>query len=247
VTFSDKRVADVVNRDFVAAWVNRGPGFRNMDFWSETRIFNQDLEAYPTKNICTFFLTPDGRVFHYVAGSYSPETFLKILETVSALKGALFEAGMKPKAGGLVEAAKIHAQRAEACAEMKEKMQAAAATPDGWREALGNVRAVGYRGLKHHHGPQCARSLSAGYEYFAALHREWSARTELPELESIRYAYLYGNEFSEETSDSKPIASPPPPPPPAKPEPQRPKAQRADAQAKDLTGTGLPGFWFLKP
>ena len=88
MTFSDKRVADAVNANFVAAWVNRGPGFQNLDFNTEQWIFQSDMEAYPTKNICTFFLTPEGKVFYYVAGSYSPELFVKILETASTLRTA---------------------------------------------------------------------------------------------------------------------------------------------------------------
>ena len=239
VTFSDKRVADLVNKEFVAAWVNRGPGFRNQEFWTEQRIFSSDLEAYPTKNICTFFLTPDGRVFHYVAGSYSPDVFLKILETVSALKGALFDPGMKLKPGGMAAAAKTHEEKAEIYDGMKEKAEAAAATSEGWKGVVTTPRSVGYRGLKHQHGPQCARSLASGYGYFAALHRAWSARTELPEWSDVRYAYLYGNDFSEETAEAPRISSPPSPPPAATPAPARLKAAREDAQPKDLTGIGL--------
>ena len=103
MTFSDKRVADAVNANFVAAWVNRGPGFRNLDFHTEQWIFQGDLEAYPTKNICTFFLTPEGKVFYYVAGSYSPEIFLQVLDTASGLRGALFDAAMKESGGDVTK------------------------------------------------------------------------------------------------------------------------------------------------
>ena len=54
MSFSDKRVAELVNSKFIATWTNRDPGFVNTDFWSEKSIASHDYEAYPTKNICTF-------------------------------------------------------------------------------------------------------------------------------------------------------------------------------------------------
>jgi hypothetical protein len=78
VTFSDRAVADLVKRSFVPAWHNRGPGFHNEEFSTEKWI--SGLAAYPTKNIATFFLRPDGGVYFYVAGYYSPKLFLEILQ-----------------------------------------------------------------------------------------------------------------------------------------------------------------------
>ena len=40
MSFSDKRVADLVNSKFVAAWTNRGPGFINTDM---TRAIRADI------------------------------------------------------------------------------------------------------------------------------------------------------------------------------------------------------------
>lgn len=214
MTFSDRRVADVVNRDFVAAWVDRGPGFKNTEFHTERWIFQSDLEAYPTKNICTFFLSPEGKVFYYVAGSYAPEVFLKTLEVAAGLRGALFDAKMKETG---FDAAQVHLAKAEAFDALRDDATKAGAG-DGWKRLVG--AAATYRGLRHQHGPRCATSLAQGYGYFAKLHRSMALWTELPGIARVRTAYLYGNEFSEETADAprierldpdKPLPPPPPP------------------------------------
>jgi hypothetical protein len=244
VTFSDKRVADAVGKGFVAAWVNRGPGFRNVDFSTESWIFQGEMEAYPTKNICTFFLTPKGKVFHYVAGSYSPEVFLQVLETAAALRDVLFDGAMADKAGAAEAAAKIHLSRAEACEELIEKAKAAQSTPDGWKSMISAPKKpVGYRGLLHKHGPRCLNSLSQGWDYFAKLHRMWAEYHGLPRLEDVRYGYLYGNDFTEESEASARIERPDPTQLPKAIPPPPPKLARAAGKGgQDGLGLGLPGF-----
>ena len=236
MSFSDKRVADVVNSKFVAAWTNRGPGFFNKEFWAEKDILDRNYEMYPTKNICTFFLTPDRKVFYYAAGSYSPDMFLKILETATSLRAALFDEKMEPKDKGLADAAKVHAEKAEAYQDLSTKAE----DPKQWHSLVSPFRTVAYRGIKHVHSEACAWCLKEGYGYLSKLHREWAARTELPAIDEVRYKYLYGNEFTEETGDSTHIAKPeePPPPPPG---PVKPKAPKIEAQfSKDLYCINTP-------
>ena len=86
VTFSDPRVAKKVNEDFVPAWYNRGTGFHNCNFWTEKNIFTRTADCFPTRNICTFFLTPDREVAYYIAGYYGPDAFLEILEVADTMK-----------------------------------------------------------------------------------------------------------------------------------------------------------------
>ncbi len=88
VTFSDRRVAEAVNSRFVPVWYNRGRGFHNCEVRTEKWIFESSGEAYPTKNICTFFLTPDLRVLHYAAGYYAPDLFLEVLASAERAAGA---------------------------------------------------------------------------------------------------------------------------------------------------------------
>jgi hypothetical protein len=242
VTFSDKRVADAVNANFVAAWVNRGPGFRNLDFHTEQWIFQGDLEAYPTKNICTFFLTPEGKVFYYVAGSYAPDVFLRVLDTASGLRGALFDAAMKESGG---DVSRVHLAKAEEFDGLRETAEEAVKSPDGWKALVGDhKKAPLYRGLKHKHSQRCAYSLAKGWEYFRDLHRSMAGWAELPTLEAVRYTYLYGNEFSEETADAKRIERQDPSKEPPKPLPPPPPktARVASKGGRDAFGLGLPGL-----
>jgi len=238
VSFSDKRVADVVNAKFIAAWTNRGPGFNNTEFWAEKGIVGQNYEAYPTKNICTFFLTPDRKVFYYVAGSYSPELFLKILETASTLRTTLFDDKMQPKEKGLVNASKFHGDKME----VYDDLRVEAEQPNGWQSLVKEFRPVNYRGMKHAHSASCGWSLKSAYEYLAGLHQDWAEKTELPDFDDVRYKYLYGNDFTEETANSSQVSRPETVPGP-KPVSRRFKAQRVEPQgAKDLFGSGLPGL-----
>ncbi len=235
VTFSDKRVADMINTRFVAAWCNRGPGFKNNDLWSEKRIFESDLEAYPTKNICTFFLSPEGRVFYYVAGSYSPEFFLKILDTATSLRQALFDDGMRPRAGHLATAARLHEERAAAFESLAEK----AKQPESLKLLFREDDRLTYRGKRHVHGPQCASSVREGYAYWARLHAVLEAWEELPDLEAVRYRYEYGNEFTEESPTAKHIERSDP----SKPRPEiRRKPRAAQAAVQGTTRPGAPAL-----
>lgn len=237
VTFSDKRVADAVNSKFVAAWTNRGPGFVNTTFWAEQGIAERNYEIYPTKNICTFFLTPDRKVFYYAAGSYAPEVFLKILETASTLRKTLFDDRLAPKENGAALAKQLHEEKAEAYASLQEEAQQG----ENWRSLVKDIRPGNYRGLRHVHSASCAWSLKEGYDYLAALHREWSTRTSLPAFDDLRYQYLYGNEFTEESETSKHITKPEPTQ--AKPVAKSLRAIRVPAAAsKDVYGTDLPGL-----
>ena len=108
MTFSDRKVAEQINSKFVAAWVNRGPGFHNEDYSTERWLFTSEMEAYPTKNICTFFLTPAGKVFHYVAGYFAPETFGAELEFAAALRREAFDETMNLKRGGVEAIRRLH-------------------------------------------------------------------------------------------------------------------------------------------
>jgi hypothetical protein len=239
VTFSDARVADAVNTRYVAAWTNRGPGFRNDEYWTEKNIFSADHEAYPTKNICTFFLNPEGRVFFYAAGSYSPDLFLKLLDDASALRGLLYDDAFRPRAGGLDRAAEFHAERADDC----EADARTATEPDGWKRFVPERgKPLRYRGAVHVHGPSCGWSLRNGFDYWARLHRSLAARADLPTLEEIRFKYEYGNEFTEESDAAKRITkaeTPTEPPAPRRPRGSKP-VEKARVRTTDLLGVGLP-------
>lgn len=183
MTFSDGKVADFVNANFVAAWTNRGPGFHNEDYTAEQWIFRTSMEAYPTRNICTFFLTPEGKVFHYVAGSWAPELFLAELEIARGLRNGAFDGRMELKAGGLESLRKAHGEAAERIGRTVAELAVAPRT---------------YRGVLHEHTETCRAAAAGGARYLAGVHRHWSRVSDLPDLEEVRYAYLFGNSFTEE-------------------------------------------------
>jgi hypothetical protein len=204
VSFSDRRVADLVNSKFVAAWTNRGPGFINTEFWTEKGIASRDYEAYPTKNICTFFLTPEGKVFYYAAGSYSPELFVKILETASTLRTVLFDDKMQLKEKGLAQAKEYHETKAEAY----DDLRAEAEQPNGWQSLTKGFAPGNYRGQRHVHSSACGWTLKNGYQYLSSLHLTWSQQSALPAFDDVRYKYLYGNDFTEESPETTHIDRP---------------------------------------
>ncbi len=194
VTFSDPRVAALVNARFVSAWDNRAPYFHDGDYAPESKIFAGAGEAFATKNICTFVLTPDGSVFHYVAGHLAPALFLDFLHGALAMRDAAFDRRMRLKVGGLDALREIHAERAN---------RFATARPEGIDLEQS------YRGARHVHNERCAASLATAYDYYARLHRYWSQVPVLPPLAVVRFAYLYGDNFTEETEDAKQIAEDP--------------------------------------
>ena len=186
MTFSDEKVAEIVNAHFVAAWLNRGPGFHNEDDGPEQGIFESSMEAYPTKNICTFFLTPQGRVFHYVAGYFAPGLFRPELEAALRLRAVAFDTEMNLKTDGLEALRKIH--RAEA-----ERL-----TGTMGKELLAGIAARSYRSFAHAHTEACAKVVEHGLRYLIALHRHWSEEGVPRDFETARFDYVYGNSFSEE-------------------------------------------------
>ena len=192
VTFSDAKVADLVNANFVSAWSNRSPGFCNGDDKAEKSIFENSNEAFLTKNICTFILTPDGRVFHYVAGYLSPELFLKFLDEALVLRREGFDERMNPKTDAL---RRIHG----ALAAMHEAAGKTLAMPSGFAERT-------YRGITHRHTEACAWQLQGASAYLGRVHRFWEKAAGLPTFEDIRYKYFYGNMFSEEGPGAPKIA-----------------------------------------
>lgn len=205
MTFSDKEVAAFVNKNFVSAWVNRSPGFFNDDYSSENWIFAGAMEAYPTKNICTFFISPEGKVFSYAAGFYSADLFMKILKTAVDVRTALFDEKMQVKDGGLEAARKVHAARVQNLMLDRERTKAAQASEKAWKKILEGYRIATYRGRAHEHSAGCLTCILAGLDYLGKLHQAWSEMAGLPDLDEMRFAYLWGNSFTEEGANSKPV------------------------------------------
>ena len=78
VTFSDERVIDAVNEWFVPVWKNRTSGFHQcVDSKTEDLLREELPQNVPLGILVTFFMTPDLQVLHYVAGGWTPESYLE--------------------------------------------------------------------------------------------------------------------------------------------------------------------------
>jgi hypothetical protein len=184
VTFSDKKVAERVNSRFVPVWYNRGKGFHNCEKHTEQWIFNSSAECYPTKNICTFFLTPDLKVVYYVAGYWAPDVFLEILDGVARIQEARTE---KDRAGAHREIGAGLARRLEELQKGKEAAESPLA-------AYGPCR---YEKTEHKHSPACAGILSEAFRYRKVVH-DTLAEEGAVEFDKVQHAYKFGNPFTEE-------------------------------------------------
>ncbi len=201
VTFSDVHVAEAVNTNFVAAWINRDPTFTDDDTTTEKRIFEHVAEGFATKNICTFFLTSEGRVFGYVAGYVEPNVFLSEVDLALRIHRKAFNASPSVAEEVLDAVTRLHSERA------REFTRVLALDAD---ELVQGFVFPAYRAIEHKHTQRCAKVLRETYTYLERLHNYWSSIKELPDFESVRYSYEYGSEFTEESSEAKKIERRPP-------------------------------------
>ena len=174
VTFSDPKVAEHVNANFIPVWFNRGKGFHNCEHRTEEGIFCRSAEAYTTKNICTFFLDGDGKVVHYLAGYYAPPVFLDLIQPLSTLR----------EAQGAEDVRRFH----------RERLQSLAAKP-----IAPSSRPFSYMGVTHAHSALCTTSLGEVGTYLKRVHEQFLKDGSVP-LEKVRSGYLFGNPFTEEPS-----------------------------------------------
>ncbi len=198
VTFSDPGVAAYLSDNFVCAWFNRGPGFdktpQSKEYRTEEWIFGSSFESYPTRNICTFFLEPDGRVFTYAAGYHCPELFLEIAKTATALR-------KNPRN----LARRLSERAGQLARDYSAGMHRSHAARIGFTPSAGRAPSVKwcgtatYRGKKHAHGPTCAMALQQGFAHLQAVYGDFAKRRELPRLTEVQSSYLSGNPFTEES------------------------------------------------
>ena len=190
VTFSNKKVADQINKRFIPVWYNRGPGFHNCSLWTEKRIFTQNADCYPTKNICTFFLTPDRQVVYYVAGYYGPDTFLEILKDVDGLKAAK-TAGQKKRAH------ELHVE------SIKTRIEKVKSEVGDLNHVVGN-QSFTYGMLRHVHQAPCVSVLQEYLYYRKLVHYELAWHGGLL-FKDVQHRYISGNSFSEEAWPMKQV------------------------------------------
>jgi hypothetical protein len=190
VTFSNAKVAELVNSKFVPVWYNRGQGFHNCEKSTENWIFTSNTECYPTKNICTFFMTPEFEVVYYVSGYYAPDVFLDILASVQKLQASWKERG------------KIHR---EISAELSKRLEAlksvnpkTVATGSGPFAPFGSCS---YEKIEHKHTIQCVHILNEAFRYRKEVHDSLVDEGSVP-FDRVQHKYKFGNSFTEEAPAS---------------------------------------------
>jgi hypothetical protein len=176
VTFSDAKVAEYVNANFIPLWFNRGKGFHNCEHRTEEGIFLRSAEAYTTKNICTFFLEPGGKVVHYFSGYYAPPVFLDLVRPLAALRENAGDEDVK----------RFHRERLRS---LVSSPMAVSAEP------------FSYLGIAHAHGPVCAKLLAEAGSYLKRVHEQFVKDGGVP-LDKVRSGYLFGNPFTEEPTST---------------------------------------------
>jgi uncharacterized protein YyaL (SSP411 family) len=196
VTFSDEKIAKLVNENFVSTWINRNPKFHNCDLAQEQRIFTQAYESYATKNFCTFFVTPDLDVLHYFSGYYSPEFFRHEVEFVQELAEKACDRTLRLKKDGLAAYRLLHAQHARKHADDAGVVRAIKPPSNADRAAYAEYKknAEGWR--------QRRESLLESLTYLDRVHENLQKHTIKKArpytLAEVIRNYQGGNEFTEE-------------------------------------------------
>ena len=189
VTFSDAGVAKKVNESFVCTWINRSPDFKNREKATELRIKSESYEAFPTKNFCTFFVTPDLRVLSYLSGYYNPAYFTQELSFALDLAGETATASREFDETKRAAYAKLHLAR---CRERRTQLAE--------MELLGKPAKLSKDMSGHSEARQ--RNLRDGLRHLAEVHEDLSDRAgaskHVPFLAEVMTTHLGGNPFTEE-------------------------------------------------
>ena len=157
----------------------------------EKRIYTTTGDCYPTKNICTFFLTPDQEVVYYVAGYYAPDLFLEILEAVDAMRTAGTEA--EQKRGHRLAYKNLGTRLSEvrkASSDVKKVDSAQL------KQLMGDS-VFQYKNEKHRHTTSCLWVLRRLLEYRQTVHSQLAQKGFVP-FHTVQHEYRYGNSFTEE-------------------------------------------------
>ena len=168
VTFSDEKVGYELGKDFVCAWKNRKDGFHNCDKQTETWIFQNSGDVYPTRNIIAFILTPDLQVLHYVTGYFSPTLFIKQLDFGRQVRGELFDEAFAPKKDAEASFKKLHREAATETREWAKSLGRFGGVD--WDEAQTELGTYSYGGKEHAHGKACLQLVRDVHTYVALIH-----------------------------------------------------------------------------
>lgn len=190
VTFTDPAVAAEANANFVPAWINVAPGFHRCGDREDRRVFDHAQEAFAAGSLCTFFLTADLEVAHYVPGYAAPDLF----------RGAMrFALDLRDRSWPTLR--KAHAAAADRV--RKEADRIAQASRNGrWQAALKAYGAFRF-GERHRHGARCLHHLQEALECWADAHAQLAAFEAMPPFPALRDAYLYRTDCAADPADAR--------------------------------------------
>jgi hypothetical protein len=193
VTFSDLPTARRIHESCVPTWVNVAPGFHNCDAGGESSIWSTEPEAFATKNIVTYFATPDFRVFHYLSGYWHPSLFGKELDFVERVRREALDEKGRLRTESAMALRRAHRERAGELARLVAYFE----KEPGWSAALGPDPVHG----GHRHDDGCRWSLVNGLDHLRDVHtqfaKNWANWPGLPPLARLLENYRYGNDFAE--------------------------------------------------
>jgi hypothetical protein len=201
VTFSDLSVARAVHASCIPVWVNVDPGFHDCMGAAESQIWKGEPEIFPTRNIVTFFTTPDLRVLHYFSGYWHPEFFAKELDFVARLRRDVLRKDGRLRGDAFLNLRRAHRERADEIEPLVDYFE----RESGWSAALGPDPVHG----AHVHGEACRSNLLQGLYHLADVHRSFYAGSpaswKIPRLSKLFYGnYRFGNPFAEGNFAGKP-------------------------------------------
>ncbi len=99
-----------------------------------------------------------------------------------------------------------HRAFAQVCRDEVEKIRRASEKGQ-WKPVMEKYGKFKYT-AKHAHGAGCLKSLEEALSYWARVDDQFASRSRLPDFESVRTKYLFGNGFSEETGSEKDRSKP---------------------------------------
>jgi len=216
VTFSDAGTAKYVNENFVPAWANRVPKFHNCELATEQVIATHKGEIFPTRNICSFILDPEGNCLHLMSGFYAPGWFrpelefgLKVYRQTRGADGAAKFAALHEERQALREEQPVQVRRMKL--DVPEGFQkqindmirlfpctAKAGSPGKCESAPSST---GHEAL-----PSILRQrrdhLANGLQHLFQVHRELASKAKqggkLPDLADVLTAHNAADPFAEE-------------------------------------------------
>ncbi|GEM_PF-5349615 len=137
VTFSDEKIARLVNENFVATWTNPNPKFHNCEKGTERKIATHKGEVFATRNLGTYVLDPSGNILHYFFGYFAPAYYARELEfSLNVLRETRDDLGQIRRDASVRYVALHSARKREREAEIQQLLRSPLQVPKDFRQEM---------------------------------------------------------------------------------------------------------------